>query len=149
MKIIVFENSAAMRDTWIRTYFMLFPNRESCVGGIEFPLDVHYARMTEYMMAGLATGNLDALKARQKVLRRHQRQSVRGIMLNSGMPFITPQEDGSAECGKASADGKRSGRFIRPAVKWTGCVYKDGQSLPKRRSGSVSSCERKICFMAR
>ena len=68
MKIIGFENSAAVNDTWIRAYSMPFPNRESCVGGIEFPLDVHYGRMTEYMMAGVATGNLDAVKSKPAML---------------------------------------------------------------------------------
>ena len=47
---------------------MPFPNRESCIGGIEFPLDVHYERMMEYIMAGLATGNLDAVKAKSAML---------------------------------------------------------------------------------
>ena len=31
-------------------------------------MDVHYGRMTEYMMAGLATGNLDAVKAKPAML---------------------------------------------------------------------------------
>ena len=35
---------------------------------IEFPLDVHYGRMTEYIMAGLATRNLDAVKAKPAML---------------------------------------------------------------------------------
>ena len=68
MKILGFENSAAVDDTRIRVYFMPFPNRESCVCGIEFPLDIHYGRMTEYIMAGLATGNLDAVKAKSAML---------------------------------------------------------------------------------
>ena len=68
MKILGFENSAAVDDTWIRAYSTPFPNRESCVGGIEFPLDVHYGRMMEYIMAGLATGNLDAVKAKSAML---------------------------------------------------------------------------------
>ena len=40
---------------------MPFPNRESYVGGTEFSLDIHYGRMTEYIMAGLATGNFYAV----------------------------------------------------------------------------------------
>ena len=42
---------------------MPFPNRESYVGGIEFSLDIHYGRITEDIMAGLATGNLNAVDA--------------------------------------------------------------------------------------
>ena len=61
-------NSEAVDDTWIDAHSMPFPNRESCVGGIEFPLDVHYGRMMEYIMAGLATGNLDAVKAKSAML---------------------------------------------------------------------------------
>ena len=93
-KIIGFENSAAAHDAWIRACSIPFPNHESWVGGIEFPLDVHYGRMTEYMMAGLGTGNLGAVKAKQKVLPCHQCQSVCGIMFNSGMLFITPKKMG-------------------------------------------------------
>ena len=59
-----FGNSAAVDDTWIRAYSMPCPNRESYVGGIQFWLDIHYGRITEYMMAGLASGNLDAVDAR-------------------------------------------------------------------------------------
>ena len=63
MKIIGFQNSAAVDDTWIRAYSAPFPDRDSCIGGIEFPLDVHYARFQEYVIAGLQTGNLEAVKA--------------------------------------------------------------------------------------
>jgi haloalkane dehalogenase len=62
MKIIGFQNSAAVNDTWIRAYSAPFPDRDSCIGGIEFPLDVHYSRFQEYAMAGLQTGNLEAVK---------------------------------------------------------------------------------------
>ena len=41
MKIIGFENSAAINETWIRAYSAPFPDRAACIGGIEFPLDVH------------------------------------------------------------------------------------------------------------
>lgn len=68
MKIVGFENSAAVDATWIRAYSAPFPDRASCIGGIEFPLDVHYARIAEYTQAGLATGNLDAVKAKPAML---------------------------------------------------------------------------------
>jgi haloalkane dehalogenase len=68
MKIIGFENSAAVDDDWLAAYSAPFPDRASCVGGIEFPLDVHLGRIGPYMMAGLETGNLDAVKAKPAML---------------------------------------------------------------------------------
>ena len=63
MKIIGFQNSAAVNDSWIRAYSAPFPDRESCIGGIEFPLDVHYGRFRDYLIEGLKSGNMDKLKA--------------------------------------------------------------------------------------
>jgi haloalkane dehalogenase len=60
MKIIGFENSAAVTDTWIRAYSAPFPTRESCKGAIEFPLDVHLRRIVPYVVEGF--GGVDALK---------------------------------------------------------------------------------------
>lgn len=68
MKIIGFENSAAVDSTWIRAYSAPFPDRASCVGAIEFPLDVHLGRAFAYIVAGLKTGNLDKLKAKPAML---------------------------------------------------------------------------------
>ena len=68
MKILGFQNTAAVDDTWIRAYSAPFPDRESCVGAIEFPLDVHYARFQEYVIAGLQTGNLDEVKRKPAAL---------------------------------------------------------------------------------
>jgi haloalkane dehalogenase len=68
MKIVGFQNTAAVDDTWIRAYSAPFPDRESCVGAIEFPLDVHYARFQEYVIEGLQTGNLDAVKKKPAAL---------------------------------------------------------------------------------
>ncbi|MEM7098654.1 MAG: alpha/beta fold hydrolase [Pseudomonadota bacterium] len=68
MKIIGFENSSAVDDTWIKAYSAAFPDRPSCIGGIEFPLDVHLQRAFPYMLAGLETGNLDAVKAKPAML---------------------------------------------------------------------------------
>jgi pimeloyl-ACP methyl ester carboxylesterase len=68
MKIIGFQNSAAVTDTWIRAYSDPFPDRASCIGGIEFPLDVHYGRFVEYILEGLAAGDIDAVKAKPAML---------------------------------------------------------------------------------
>ncbi len=68
MKIIGFQNSAAVDEAWIRAYSAPFPDRASCIGGIEFPLDVHYSRIRNYVMEGLQNGDLDALKAKPAML---------------------------------------------------------------------------------
>ncbi len=68
MKIIGFQNSAAVDDAWIAAYSAAFPDRASCIGGIEFPLDVHLQRAFPYMMAGPETGNLDAIKCKPAML---------------------------------------------------------------------------------
>ena len=52
MKIIGFQNSAAVDETWIRAYAAPFPDRESCIGAIEFPLDVHYSRFPRVRARG-------------------------------------------------------------------------------------------------
>ncbi|MFT5134859.1 MAG: pimeloyl-ACP methyl ester carboxylesterase [Gammaproteobacteria bacterium] len=68
MKIVGFENSAAVTDTWLRAYSSPFPNRASCIGGIEFPLDVHFSRIQEYILEGLTTGDIEALKSKHAML---------------------------------------------------------------------------------
>ncbi|MGI9327940.1 MAG: alpha/beta fold hydrolase [Pseudomonadales bacterium] len=68
MKIIGFENSAAVNETWIKAYSAPFPDRASCVGGIEFPLDVHLQRAFTYIAAGLETGNLEAVRRKPAML---------------------------------------------------------------------------------
>ncbi|MCZ6659744.1 MAG: alpha/beta fold hydrolase [Gammaproteobacteria bacterium] len=68
MKIIGFENSAAVNETWIKAYSAPFPDRAACIGGIEFPLDVHLGRAFPYIMAGLETGNLEAVKTKPAML---------------------------------------------------------------------------------
>ncbi len=50
MKIIGFENSAVVDDTWIRAYSAPFPDRESCLGAIEFPLDAYLQRIVPYIV---------------------------------------------------------------------------------------------------
>jgi cis-3-alkyl-4-acyloxetan-2-one decarboxylase len=66
MKIIGFENSSVIDDTWIRAYSAPFPTPEACKGGLEFPLDVHYGRITEYLVEGF--GGVDALKSKPAML---------------------------------------------------------------------------------
>lgn len=66
MKIIGFENTGAVDDTWIRAYSAPFSTPEECKGGLEFPLDVHHNRILEYMVEGFA--GVDALKSKPAML---------------------------------------------------------------------------------
>ena len=69
MKIIGFQNSAAVDDDWIAAYSAPFPDRASCIGGIEFPLDVHLSRFQEYIVGEvLVNGDLEAVKSKPAML---------------------------------------------------------------------------------
>jgi haloalkane dehalogenase len=66
MKIIGFENSSVIDDTWIRAYSAPFPTRESCKGGLEFPMDVHHGRVLGYLAEGF--DGVDALRSKPAML---------------------------------------------------------------------------------
>ena len=68
MKIIGFQNSAAVDDTWIRAYSAPFPDRESCIGAINFPLDVHYGRFLPFVFETMQSGDMEALKSKPATL---------------------------------------------------------------------------------
>ena len=68
MKIIGFQNTAAVDDTWIRAYSAPFPDRESCIGAINFPLDVHYGRFLPFVFETMQTGDIDGLKSKPAML---------------------------------------------------------------------------------
>ena len=68
MKLIGFENSAAVTRDWLNAYESPFPDRTSCIGGIEFPLDVHYGRMVPFIVNGPKTGNLKKLQTKPAML---------------------------------------------------------------------------------
>jgi len=50
MKLIGFENMAVVNETWIRAYSTPFPDKASCAGAIEFPLDAYLGRPREYVL---------------------------------------------------------------------------------------------------
>ena len=50
MKIIGFENMSVVDDTWIRAYSAPFPDQASCIGAINFPLDIYLRRTRDYVM---------------------------------------------------------------------------------------------------
>jgi len=66
MKIIGFQNSAAVTDTWIRAYASPFPDWDSAIGVYEFPLDAYTGRIMEYALAGL--DGVPALQAKPAIL---------------------------------------------------------------------------------
>jgi haloalkane dehalogenase len=66
MKIIGFENSAAVDDTWIRAYSAPFETPEECIGGHEFPLDAYLGRIADYTIEGLS--GLEELKKKPAML---------------------------------------------------------------------------------
>ncbi|MEM7337910.1 MAG: alpha/beta fold hydrolase [Actinomycetota bacterium] len=66
MKIIGFENTAGVDDTWIRAYSSPFPDWESAIGVYEFPIDAFEGRIVPYVMDG-AEG-VPALRAKPAML---------------------------------------------------------------------------------
>jgi cis-3-alkyl-4-acyloxetan-2-one decarboxylase len=52
MKIMGFENSAAVDSSWIAAYSAPFPTKQDCVGAIEFPLDAVLGRIAPYIREG-------------------------------------------------------------------------------------------------
>lgn len=66
MKIIGFQNSAAVTDTWIRAYSAPFPTWESAIGAYEFPIDAYLGRIRDYVLDGLP--GLPDLQAKPAIL---------------------------------------------------------------------------------
>ncbi len=54
MKILGFQNSAVVNDTWIRAYAAPFATRDECIGAIEFPLDALLRRIVPYVKEGFS-----------------------------------------------------------------------------------------------
>lgn len=64
MKIIGFENSAAVDAHWLAAYGAPFATREECLGAIEFPLDALLGRILPYVREGFPlVGNLTSKPA--------------------------------------------------------------------------------------
>jgi len=68
MKIIGFQNSAAVTETWIDAYSRPFPDRASCIGAINFPMDVHEGRFLNFVRETMATGDIAALQRKPAML---------------------------------------------------------------------------------
>ena len=64
MKLLGFQNSSAVTDTWIRAYAAPFETRDECMGALEFPLDALLRRIAPYVKEGFpALGHLTSKPA--------------------------------------------------------------------------------------
>ncbi len=52
MKIIGFQDSSVIDDTWIDAYSSPFPSYESSIGAYEFPIDAYLGRIVDYVLEG-------------------------------------------------------------------------------------------------
>ena len=68
MKIPNFTNINIINDTWINAYSSQFPNRASCKGAINFPLDALLNRIVPYIVEGIKQGDLKSLCSKPAVL---------------------------------------------------------------------------------
>jgi len=66
MKTNGFQNSSIVNQTWIRAYSAPFPDKASCIGAIEFPLDAYLGRIREYMIEGFS--GIEALTKKSAML---------------------------------------------------------------------------------
>ena len=68
MKIPNFTNNNIINDLWINAYSSQFPDRASCKGAINFPLDALLNRIVPYILEGIKQGDLKSLCSKPAVL---------------------------------------------------------------------------------
>jgi len=68
MKIPNFTNNNIINETWINAYSAQFPDRASCKGAINFPLDALLNRIVPYIVEGIKQGDLKSLCSKPAVL---------------------------------------------------------------------------------
>ena len=68
MKIPNFTNNNIIDDNWIEAYSSQFPDRESCIGAINFPLDALLNRIIPFIVEGFKEGNLKNLCSKPAIL---------------------------------------------------------------------------------
>jgi haloalkane dehalogenase len=68
MKIPNFTNNNIIDDNWIEAYSSQFPDRASCVGAINFPLDALLNRIIPFIVEGFKEGNLKNLCSKPAIL---------------------------------------------------------------------------------
>ena len=68
MKIPNFTNNNIINDTWMNAYSSQFPDRASCKGAINFPLDALLNRIVPYIIQGIKEGDLKSLCSKPAIL---------------------------------------------------------------------------------
>ncbi len=68
MKILGFERMANVDDAWLKAYSSAFPDRDSCIGAINFPLDIHLGHCKGFIINSLKLGNLDKVRQKPAIL---------------------------------------------------------------------------------
>jgi len=68
MKIPNFTNNNIINDNWINAYSSQFPDRASCIGAINFPLDALLNRIVPFIVEGIKQGNLSELCSKPAIL---------------------------------------------------------------------------------
>ena len=68
MKILNFTNNSIINDVWINAYSSAFPDRKSCKGAINFPLDALYGRMIPFIIDCLKNGDLKSFLSKPSEL---------------------------------------------------------------------------------
>ena len=66
MKIVGFQNTDAVNDTWVRAYSMPFPTSADCIGAVAFPLDLFLGRIFPYVKEGFPL--IEGLKSKPAML---------------------------------------------------------------------------------
>ena len=68
MKIPNFTNNHVISEQWIKAYSAQFPDRASCKGAINFPLDALLKRMVPYILEGIKQGDLKSFCSKPAIL---------------------------------------------------------------------------------
>ena len=68
MKILGLERMANIDDAWVKAYSSAFPDRDSCIGAINFPLDIHLGHCKSFIKKTLKLGNLEKVRQKPAIL---------------------------------------------------------------------------------
>ena len=68
MKIPNFTNNKIIDDNWLNAYSSQFPDRASCLGAINFPLDALLNRIVPFIVEGFKEGDFKGLCSKPAIL---------------------------------------------------------------------------------
>ena len=68
MKIPNFTNNKIIDDNWLNAYSSQFPDRASCLGAINFPLDALLNRIVPFIVEGFKEGDFRGLCSKPAIL---------------------------------------------------------------------------------